>query len=65
MAYKSDWGRCERKKRYGSKKSALNDIKRIRKRSIMVHTPHVYKCDCCLKWHITKQAQVGKRGISI
>ena len=65
MVYKSTWGRCERKKAYKTKKRALNDIKRIRKSCIMVHIPHVYKCDVCSKWHITKQTQVGKRGVSI
>ena len=49
------WGKCERKVKYGTRQKALNVIKTIRKRRIMVHGAYVYQCEICGKFHITKR----------
>jgi len=56
--YKYEWGSCRRKRRFRTKKSALNAMKTIRKRHIVVREINIYKCEFCNGYHITSMHQV-------
>jgi hypothetical protein len=46
------WKHYERKKRYRSKRSAENDIRKIRKKKVINGDIGCYHCEFCDGWHV-------------
>lgn len=60
-----DWkvyNECLRKKAYHDKSSAEKAIKSIKRRGVIVHRGHVYKCANCCLWHIGRSEKIEEQG---
>lgn len=45
------WG-CERKRKYKTERTALADLRRIKKTGKLVENAHAYRCQYCSTWHL-------------